>query len=151
MDNDTPQAIGEHKERIAELERENAQLKVERDVALNKVIWGFHEEEYPHYSDNALVPGSISELHEECDAKEFNVLIKMLKSCRARLARMKAGHRKSMDRVRHINTSLLEALKAASEHLDYCGYGDKWERECADSQGLPKKIEKALHLAGYKP
>jgi len=39
---------------------------------------------------------------------------------------------------------LYEGLKAASEHLDYCGYGDEWERECAESQDLQEKIEKAL-------
>lgn len=42
------------------------------------------------------------------------------------------------------NNVLKEALQAASEHLDYCNYGDKWERECAVSAGLPEKIEKAL-------
>lgn len=37
---------------------------------------------------------------------------------------------------------LRAALKAAGEHLDYCGYGDAWEREC--SQGLSVTIAKAL-------
>jgi len=36
------------------------------------------------------------------------------------------------------------ALTEASEHLDYCGYGDAWERECADSESLPGKIETAV-------
>ena len=39
---------------------------------------------------------------------------------------------------------LISALKAASEHLDYCGYGDSWERECAQSSKLPQQIESAL-------
>jgi hypothetical protein len=39
---------------------------------------------------------------------------------------------------------LERALKAASEHLDYCGYGDSWERECAQASKLPEKIEAAL-------
>jgi len=39
---------------------------------------------------------------------------------------------------------LMEALQAASDHLDYCGYGDSWERECAQSQGLKAKISAAL-------
>lgn len=39
---------------------------------------------------------------------------------------------------------LTEALKAASDHLDYCGYGDKWERECAYEEKLPGQIEAAL-------
>lgn len=43
--------------------------------------------------------------------------------------------------------TLTEALRAASEHLDYCGYGDNWERECAEAQGLEKKIADALAAA----
>ncbi len=42
---------------------------------------------------------------------------------------------------------LLEALKAASEHLDYCGYGDSWERECAVAAGLEKQIAAAIEAA----
>lgn len=41
---------------------------------------------------------------------------------------------------------LVEALEAARNHLDYCGYGDSWEREYAED--LPDKIENALE-AGY--
>jgi hypothetical protein len=51
-----------------------------------------------------------------------------------------------MDKDRLIKT-LTEALRAASEHLDYCGYGDRWERECAMEQKLDDKIEAALKLA----
>ena len=40
---------------------------------------------------------------------------------------------------------LVEALEAAESHLDYCGYGDEWERECAE--GLPEKIASALSAA----
>jgi acyl-CoA reductase-like NAD-dependent aldehyde dehydrogenase len=40
---------------------------------------------------------------------------------------------------------LTKALQAASDHLDYCGYGDKWEREV--SEKLPKQIERALKAA----
>lgn len=45
---------------------------------------------------------------------------------------------------------LFEALLAASEHLDYCGYGDAWESECAltGPDPLDKKIEAAL--AAYR-
>ena len=42
---------------------------------------------------------------------------------------------------------LYDALEAASNHLDYCGYGDNWERECAYAQELPKKISDALGTA----
>lgn len=40
--------------------------------------------------------------------------------------------------------ALLDALQAASDHLDYVGYGDSWERECAQANGLMEKIETAL-------
>ena len=39
---------------------------------------------------------------------------------------------------------LHKALQAASEHLNYCGYGDSWERECAE--GLEDQIDAALAL-----
>lgn len=35
-----------------------------------------------------------------------------------------------------------KTLVAASEHLDYCGYGDSWEREC--SGDLEKDIGVAI-------
>lgn len=40
---------------------------------------------------------------------------------------------------------LRDALKAAEEHLEYCGYGDRWERECAFGAELPTKIQEALN------
>ena len=42
---------------------------------------------------------------------------------------------------------LVEALKDAESHLDYCGYGDRWERECAESSKLSGKIAEALNAA----
>jgi len=39
---------------------------------------------------------------------------------------------------------LERALQAAKEHLEYCGYGDKWERECAEASKLEEQIEEAL-------
>lgn len=44
-----------------------------------------------------------------------------------------------------INT-LGDVLQMAYDHLEYCGYGDSWERECADSQMLSTRIESALEL-----
>lgn len=41
---------------------------------------------------------------------------------------------------------LYETLVKAKEHLEYCGYGDSWERECADVTGLPEDIDNALKL-----
>lgn len=51
------------------------------------------------------------------------------------------------DRVKDAAPELLEALTAAWKHLEYCGYGDKWERECALTEGLPEKVESALRKA----
>ena len=42
---------------------------------------------------------------------------------------------------------LLEALKSAQAHLEYCGYGDKWERECAREDKLSERISKAIAKA----
>ena len=42
-----------------------------------------------------------------------------------------------------------EALSAAQDHLDYCGYGDSWERECAKQAKLPEQINAAI-LAYHK-
>jgi len=39
---------------------------------------------------------------------------------------------------------LQSVLKDAAEHLDYCGYGDRWERECAQESKLPQRIEEVL-------
>ena len=44
---------------------------------------------------------------------------------------------------------MYNALKLASEHLDYCGYGDSWERESAREQGLEDIITKALNDGNY--
>jgi hypothetical protein len=41
---------------------------------------------------------------------------------------------------------LRDALQLASDHLDYCGYGDSWERECAKEQKLDEQIAAALAL-----
>ncbi len=40
-------------------------------------------------------------------------------------------------------TLLHEALEAAAQHLEFCGYGDKWERECAEASKLGEQIEAA--------
>jgi hypothetical protein len=39
-----------------------------------------------------------------------------------------------------------EAFQEASSHLDYTGYGDKWERECAEHANLPEKVSNGLAL-----
>lgn len=39
------------------------------------------------------------------------------------------------------------ALQEALEHLDYCSWGDAWERECADEDGLRKRLPELLDRA----
>jgi hypothetical protein len=39
---------------------------------------------------------------------------------------------------------LKAALESAQSHLNYCGWGDLWEREGAEASKLPEKIESAL-------
>lgn len=46
--------------------------------------------------------------------------------------------------------ALREALQAAQQHLEYCGYGDKWERECAVESNLEERINSALANQGTK-
>ena len=46
-----------------------------------------------------------------------------------------------------ITRQLADALQAASDHLDYCGYGDPWEQECAEAMGLETQIKQALLAA----
>jgi len=43
---------------------------------------------------------------------------------------------------------LRDALEDAKSHLEYVGYGDDWERECAFDSGLPDRIDYALEIFG---
>jgi hypothetical protein len=38
-----------------------------------------------------------------------------------------------------LEQELLQGLLEAKVHLDYCGYGDEWERECAGD--LPERLD----------
>ncbi len=42
---------------------------------------------------------------------------------------------------------LLEALEKLLEHVDYCGWGDAYEREGALAQKLPEKVAAAIAKA----
>lgn len=42
---------------------------------------------------------------------------------------------------------LRDALQAAQEHLNYVGYGDVWERDCARQSKLEERINAALERA----
>lgn len=60
---------------------------------------------------------------------------------------MRQEHYKMMSTINalaeHVKT-LRSAPEAAKKHLEYCGYGDSWERECAQEAKLEDKIEEAL-------
>jgi len=53
----------------------------------------------------------------------------------------------ALARIAALEVSLKEAvdmLKEAHDHLEYCGYGDKWERECAREDKLDERIVNVL-------
>lgn len=57
-----------------------------------------------------------------------------------------------MSKLTPLELKLAEALDAAISHLDYCGYGDSWERDCAKQSKLSEKLEAAMkeaEEAGY--
>lgn len=39
--------------------------------------------------------------------------------------------------------AICKALVEAAEHLDYCGYGDRWESMCARESGMIARIDAA--------
>ena len=41
-------------------------------------------------------------------------------------------------------STLYKALDEAKDHLDFCGYGDSYERECAQESNLERTIDAAL-------
>ena len=47
-------------------------------------------------------------------------------------------------------TELKNLLAEAIFHLDYCGYGDSWERECARDSGMIKRMDNALEKYDLK-
>lgn len=48
-----------------------------------------------------------------------------------------------------IIAGLLDALVAAKEHLDWAGWGDSYERECARDAKLPERINDAIAKAKH--
>ena len=52
-----------------------------------------------------------------------------------------------IEAMREAALEMYEALDAAQAHLDFCGYGDEYERDCAREKGLPDQISIALTKA----
>ena len=48
------------------------------------------------------------------------------------------------DRAEALLAKATKGLRAAVDHLDFCGYGDTYERECADALKLPKRLDALL-------
>ena len=46
-----------------------------------------------------------------------------------------------------ITQKLLAVLKKAQTHLEYCGYGDTYEKECAMAEKLPEQIADVIKEA----
>lgn len=46
-----------------------------------------------------------------------------------------------------LEKNLFKALQLAVEHLEWTGYGDSWERECATFSKLPERLNTALQEA----
>lgn len=46
---------------------------------------------------------------------------------------------------------LLAASTKAMAHLDYCGWGDAWERSCAEDEGMIDDLKVTLQRATYSP
>ncbi len=55
--------------------------------------------------------------------------------------------KKRIERLHALNGELLEALKQAEAHLEYTGWGDGWERECAREAKLPELVRAAIAKA----
>jgi hypothetical protein len=49
-----------------------------------------------------------------------------------------------IERLREKCKNIMLLLKDCDEHLDYCGYGDSWERSMAYEKDLPNRLEAAL-------
>lgn len=72
------------------------------------------------------------------------------REAKKRLARERKERDAEFGHLDPVARNLLEALLAAQSHLEYCGYGDSWERECAldpSVDPLDKKIEAAIAAA----
>lgn len=67
------------------------------------------------------------------------------KACLIGTACLQAEETESNARLMAAAPDLLDALEAASAHLDYCGYGDEWERD--GSEVLAAQIQAAIAKA----
>lgn len=59
-------------------------------------------------------------------------------------------HLKEANILKQLNgliTQLKDALEDAENHLDFTGYGDSYERDCARQERLPEKIQEAIKAA----
>lgn len=67
-----------------------------------------------------------------------------IKTGEAVWARRLAKALSERDNFKKQRNELLAVCKLALEHLEYCNYGDRWEKECAVASGLPGKLYNAI-------
>lgn len=77
---------------------------------------------------------------------EKQKLAKLTREAKARRTRERKERDREYGHLDPVARNLVEALIAAQSHLEYCGYGDRWEREYALTGPFPldKEIEAAL-------
>lgn len=63
-----------------------------------------------------------------------------------RTAEPKEARIKMNAKIYAVLDRLVDALDGAKSHLDYVGYGDSYERECAMDERLPELIDGALKI-----
>lgn len=58
-------------------------------------------------------------------------------------------NRKQIAKLEKVYTyqQIVELLAECIDHLEYCGYGDSWEREGATDSGLIERVMKFLEVA----
>ena len=49
-----------------------------------------------------------------------------------------------MDDLMKTLKEVVEIAEALRDHLDYCGWGDSWERECAEADNLSGRADAAI-------
>lgn len=104
-----------------------------------------HDQRNPYYAKDGQVWKRGTSEPNPAGGKIITVGFPVLTMHDAAGAEAAATVAELMNRGQHAE-ALRDALQLASDHLDYCGYGDAWERECAEAAGLEKTISDALEL-----
>ena len=76
-------------------------------------------------------------------------IVKMLRNCplyewHGRKSSIPDDAADEIERLREKCKNMAFLLNDCRRHLEYCGYGDRWERERAERLGLPNRLGAAL-------